>query len=36
MEDLYEVDMRYSVEECLGDLMRVVVIARAITGGNKG
>ena len=27
VEDHYEVDARYSVEECLGDMMRVMVVA---------
>ncbi len=28
VENEYEVDSRYSVEECLGDMMRVIVQAR--------
>ncbi len=27
VEDHYEVDTRYSVQECLGDMMKVFVIA---------
>jgi len=27
VEDHYEVDERYSVEECLGDMFRVLVLA---------
>jgi hypothetical protein len=29
VEDHYEVDPRFSVEECLGDMMRVVVTAKS-------
>ncbi len=29
VEDHYEIDERYSVEECLGDMQRVLVIASA-------
>lgn len=34
VEDHYEVDERYSVEECLGDMFRVLVIATTIQGKN--
>ena len=30
MEDQYEVDERYSVEECLGDMMRVMIRASPV------
>ena len=35
VEDHYEVDERYSVEECLGDMFRVLVIAFKIKVNNK-
>ncbi len=28
VEDQYEVDERYSCEECLGDMLRVIVLAQ--------
>jgi hypothetical protein len=30
VEDHYEVDPRYSVEECLGDMQRVIVNAKKV------
>jgi hypothetical protein len=35
VEDHYEVDERYSVEECLGDMFRVLVVASKIQANNK-
>jgi len=35
VEDHYEVDERYSVEECLGDMFRVLVVASKIKVNNK-
>jgi hypothetical protein len=35
VEDHYEVDERYSVEECLGDMFRVLVVASKIQVNNK-
>lgn len=35
VEDHYEVDPRYSVEECLGDMMRVVVTAARAASQTK-
>ena len=31
VEDHYEVDEQYSVEECLGDMMRVIVIGEVVS-----
>ena len=31
VEDHYEVDERYSVEECLGDMFRVIVVAKTLS-----
>ena len=35
VEDHYEVDSRFSVEECLSDMMRVLILAQATPENNQ-